>query len=236
MEIRSNFKLFCYLLFPCFLIFQDCKKDPQEEYSKEITSFSIPQKDKLPLYFGKDLQPVWEQENTDQPRVISKFIMKDQENQNVSEDSCKGKITIVSFFFTRCAGICPTITNNLSVVQKEFGLDPNVQILSFSATPDLDSPTVLKEYGAKRKIRYEKWKLLTGNQKEIYNLARDSFNADTAIPKEDAKKKLTENDFLHSDHVYLLDPQLRLRGIYNGKMRSSIEELNSDISVLKKEL
>lgn len=213
-----------------------CSKDPKDEYSDEITDFSLPQKDKLPLYYGKDLQPVWEIKDSSKPREISSFIMKDQENQNVSEESCKGKITVVSFFFTKCAGICPTITNNLNLVQREFEADPSIQILSFSATPNLDSPRVLKEYGSKRKIRYEKWKLLTGDQKEIYALARDSFNADTAIPKEDTKKKLTENDFLHSDHVYLLDAQLRLRGIYNGKMKSSIQELNSDIEVLKREL
>ncbi|TGN03411.1 SCO family protein [Leptospira dzoumogneensis] len=235
MGIRSYSKiLFCSLVL--FSIFTACTKDPKEEYSEEITDFSVPQKDKLPLYYGKDLQPIWENKNSSKPREISKFIMKDQEDQNVSEGHCKGKITVVSFFFTKCAGICPTITNNLSLVQKEFEADPNIQILSFSATPNLDSPQVLKEYGSKRKIRYEKWKLLTGNQKEIYALARDSFNADTAIPKEDAKKKLTENDFLHSDHVYLLDPQRRLRGIYNGKMKSSIQELNSDIEVLKREL
>ncbi|MEI7012534.1 SCO family protein [Leptospira licerasiae] len=234
MGIQSYSKiLFCSLVLISLSV--GCAKDPKEEYSEEITDFSLPQKDKLPLYYGKDLQPVWENKSS-KPREISKFIMKDQENQNVSEGSCKGKITVVSFFFTKCAGICPTITNNLSLVQKEFEVDPNIQILSFSATPDLDSPQVLKDYGSKRKIRYEKWKLLTGSQKEIYALARDSFNADTAIPKENAKKKLTENDFLHSDHVYLLDSQLRLRGIYNGKMRSSIQELNSDIEVLKREL
>ncbi|MGJ4744782.1 SCO family protein [Leptospira sp. SA-E8] len=235
MGIQSYSKiLFCSLVL--ISLFVGCAKDPKEEYSEEITDFSVPQKDKLPLYYGKDLQPIWENKSSNKPREISKFIMKDQENQNVSEGSCKGKITVVSFFFTKCAGICPTITNNLSLVQKEFEADPSIQILSFSATPALDSPQVLKEYGSKRKIRYEKWKLLTGNQKEIYALARDSFNADTAIPKEDAKKKLTENDFLHSDHVYLLDTQLRLRGIYNGKMKASIQELNSDIEVLKREL
>ncbi|GBF38800.1 SCO family protein [Leptospira johnsonii] len=235
MGIRSYSRiLFCSLVLISILV--GCSKDPKEEYSEEITDFSLPQKDKLPLYYGKDLQPVWERKDSHKPREISKFIMKDQENQDVSEGSCKGKITVVSFFFTKCAGICPTITNNLSLVQKQFEADPSIQILSFSATPNLDSPQVLKEYGSKRKIHYEKWKLLTGDQKEIYALARDSFNADTAIPKEDAKKKLTENDFLHSDHVYLLDSQLRLRGIYNGKMRSSIQELNSDIEVLKREL
>lgn len=211
-----------------------CEPDPKEEYPSEVIEFASPKKGELPFFYGKDLQPVWEIRKDSGPRGIRTFRMLDQKNSVLSEGSCKNRITVVSFFFTRCSGICPTITNNLSLVQKKYESDPRIQILSFSATPDLDTPRVLEEYAAKRKIRYEKWKLLTGDSKEIYSLARDSFNADTPSPTENSKKKLTEKDFLHSDHVYLLDGELRLRGIYNGKMRSSIEELNSDIELLEK--
>ncbi len=231
MKIRITLIIFIIFAFASF-----CEKSLEENYDKEVTEFAVPEKGKLPLFYGKDLRPAWEEDNTSRPREILKFSMKDQNATEVSEEFCKGRITVVSFFFTRCSGICPTITNNLGFVQKRFESDGKVQILSFSATPDLDSPPVLKEYAAKRKIRYDKWRLLTGDQKQIYTLARDSFNADTPSPKENSRKKLTESDFLHSDHVYLLDGNLRLRGIYNGKMRSSIEELNSDIEVLQKEM
>lgn len=242
MEIRSNSKnpfvqgnRIAGLLFILAVFCIGCEPDPKEDYLSEITEFASPKKGTLPLFYGRDLLPVWEIRKDSSPRGIQAFRMKDQGKTEVSESFCKDKITIVSFFFTRCSGICPTITNHLSVIQKRFEKNPEVNILSFSATPDLDTPEVLREYAAKRKIRYEKWRLLTGESEKIYRLARESFNADTPSFRENAKKKLTEKDFLHSDHVYLLDGELRLRGIYNGKMRSAMEELSADIETLKRE-
>lgn len=194
-------------------------------------SFAKP-KDSLPFFMGKDLEPQWTKEAQKDFRKISDFEMIDQMNQMIKSDSLKNQITIVSFFFTKCAGICPTITNQLRRVQSSIEKEKKIKILSFSATPDLDSPEVLAKYAEERKIDSSKWKLLTGNKDSIYKLARESFNADT-ITKGEKLKGRTENDFLHSENIYLLDQNLYLRGIYNGKDALSVNDLIEDIKVLK---
>jgi protein SCO1/2 len=42
-------------------------------------------------------------------------------------------------------------------------------------------------------------------------------------------------DFLHTEHVLLIDPSLRIRGIYNGTLALDMEQLLADLKLLQKE-
>lgn len=213
------------------------KPDPTKQYAAAITEFATPQ-ESLPYFKSKDLQPVWLEKDElkiqKELRGISPFTMTDQSNQSVTKDSMRGKLSVVSFFFTKCAGICPTITNQLRRVQDSIVENQDVKIFSFSATPDLDTPAVMSNYAKERGVDNTKWHLLTGKRDEIYKLARESFNADT-ITTGEKKRGRTDGDFLHSESVYLLDKNQRLRGIYNGKSPLSVDELIGDIQSLEKE-
>jgi protein SCO1/2 len=213
------------------------KPDPTKQYAAAITEFATPQ-ESLPYFKTKDLQPVWfEKEEIGshkELRGISPFTMTDQSNQTITINTMKGKLSVVSFFFTKCAGICPTITNQLRRVQDSIGENQNVKIFSFSATPDLDTPAVMSNYAKERGVDNTKWHLLTGKRDEIYKLARESFNADT-ITAGEKKRGRGDGDFLHSESIYLLDKNQRLRGIYNGKSSLSVDELIGDIRTLESE-
>ncbi|TGK37437.1 SCO family protein [Leptospira gomenensis] len=230
--------VFSAVLFFCSILFPDCgPSDPASEYGSSVTELSIPKRS-LPYFKGKDLQPIWlddsELQNATSLRGITKFQFVDQEGKTVSSADLKGSLSVISFFFTRCSGICPTITDHLKTVQEECAKDGRVRIVSFSVTPDLDSPEELKRYAQQRGIRRKFWNLLTGSKSAIYKMARESFNADTITPGE-TRKGVGPNDFLHSESVYLLDERLRLRGIYNGRNLGSIRELIGDMERLKLE-
>ena len=147
-----------------------------------------------------------------------------------TNENIRGKLTVVSFFYTLCHGICPNIVEQLKKVQDAYSNDPNITIVSYSITPDLDKADVLKNYAKEKKIQSSKWNLLTGKREVIYDLARQSFQADT-----EASDKMSEKDFVHSESLYLLDRSLRLRGIYNGIRTIAIQKLMEDISILKNE-
>ncbi|MDF3818741.1 SCO family protein [Leptospira sp. 96542] len=198
----------------------------------ENSEFAKPMDGKLPYFSKSEITPIWEIPK-EGVRVIQSFRFLDQNANEVTEKRMKGEISVVSFFFTRCAGICPTITNNLKIIQSKK--QNNVRLYSFSATPDLDSPSVLKKYAKERGINHLYWSLLTGEKEKIYDIARNTFRADTISAAQNRKKVVTKNDFLHSENIYLLDKELRLRGIYNGRILSSINDLLADIEVLKKE-
>ncbi|MDV6235349.1 SCO family protein [Leptospira ellisii] len=222
----------------CFITFSFCgPSDPASEYDSSVTELSIPKRS-LPYFKGKDLQPVWletsELKDATALRGISDFKFVNQEGKTVSSSDLRGSLSVVSFFFTRCSGICPTITDHLKTVQEECAKDGKVRMFSFSVTPDLDSPEELRRYAQRRGIRQKSWNLLTGPKSGIYKMARESFNADTIAPGE-RKKGVGPNDFLHSESVYLLDENRRLRGIYNGRSLGSVRELIGDVERLKLE-
>ncbi|WP_424004401.1 SCO family protein [Maribacter sp. IgM3_T14_3] len=53
---------------------------------------------------------------------------------------------VADFFFTSCPGICPKMTANMNILQKEFLKDDDVLLLSHSVTPSRDSVSILKRY------------------------------------------------------------------------------------------
>lgn len=217
------------------LIVNFCKeeKDNSWQYDESVKNFSKPLDGVLPFFAKKDLEPFWEKEEKDiSPRAIQipNFQLTNQENKTFTTDQMRGKLTVVSFFYTICHGICPNIVEQLKKVQESYLGDPNIIIVSYSITPDLDKADVLKNYAKEKKIQSSKWNLLTGKREVIYDLARQSFQADT-----EASDKMSEKDFVHSENLYLLDSNLRLRGIYNGMRTNSVQKLIEDIALLRKE-
>ena len=217
------------------LIVNFCKeeKDNSWQYDESVKNFSKPIDGVLPFFAKKDLEPFWEKEEKDiSPRAIQipNFQLTNQENKTFTTDQMRGKLTVVSFFYTLCHGICPNIVEQLKKVQDAYLNDPNIIIVSYSITPDLDKADVLKNYAKEKKIQSSKWNLLTGKREVIYDLARQSFQADT-----EASDKMSEKDFVHSENIYLLDSNIRLRGIYNGIRTNSVQKLIEDIALLRKE-
>ncbi len=161
---------------------------------------------------------------------IAPFSFTNQDNKKITETNFVGKIQIANFFFSSCPSICPKMTNNLQKVQTTFLNDTTVLLVSFSVMPWIDTVKKLKAYADNFDIKSNKWHLLTGNAGEIYNLARKSYFAEEAIG---FSRDSTE--FLHTEHILLVDGNGYLRGLYNGTLPLEIERLIDDIKILKLE-
>jgi protein SCO1/2 len=106
--------------------------------------------------------------------------------------------------------ICPIMTDNMVWLQDKIKDMPNVKLLSFSVTPDIDTPEVLRKYADEKGVIDSKWNLLTGDKKAIYYLARQSFLAvKTASVGE-------LYDMVHTENFILVDKKGRIRGFYDG--------------------
>ena len=185
---------------------------------------------KLPYYNSSDYTPIWESPETETFHKIRPFNLVDQEGESFSEKNLEGKITVVDFFFTSCPGICPKMTNSMSKIQEEFKNDNQIQLVSHSVTPDKDSVAVMAAYAKKNNIQYGKWKLLTGDKEEIYNLGRKFY-----FVEEDLGENNDSSIFLHTENFVLIDKNKIIRGIYNSLDPSSMQALVEDIKVLEKE-
>jgi protein SCO1/2 len=160
---------------------------------------------------------------------IAPFSLTNQNGLTVTEKDYMNKIYVADFFFTTCPSICPKMTANMVLIQENIKTDNQVLLLSFSVTPEIDSVQQLKSYAIEKGVIDSKWNLLTGNKKEIYELARKSYLA----VKTDGDGG--EHDMIHTENFILVDPEKRIRGFYDGTDINAMDELLSDIKVLQME-
>ncbi len=185
----------------------------------------------LPYYSEATFTPHWL--SPDSPELkdfhrIPAFSLINQNGDTITEKTMEGKIYVTNFFFTSCPGICPKMTNNMALIQEAFLQDDQVLLLSHSVTPDYDSVAVLKDYATAKNIVSGKWHLLTGDRDEIYSLGRNSY-----FVEEDLGVEKTNDDFLHTENIILVDQNRHIRGIYNGLNKAAIAQLVEDVKVLE---
>ena len=160
---------------------------------------------------------------------IAPFSLINQNGLNITDNDYSNKIYVADFFFTTCPSICPKMTANMGLIQEDIRTDNQVLLLSFSVTPEIDSVAQLKRYAIEKGVIDSKWNLLTGDKKEIYELARKSYLA--VKTSGDGG----EHDMIHTENFILVDPEQRIRGFYDGTDTTAMDELLSDIRVLQEE-
>ena len=160
---------------------------------------------------------------------IASFNLTNQIGQVVNQNTTKNKIYIANFFFASCQSICPMMSNQLQEVQKAFLADDSVLILSHSVNPLHDTVAVLNNYADTYGAKTNKWHLLTGNKKQIYDLAKTSYLVNAF--EDDGSPE----GFLHSELFLLIDKKSRIRGMYDGTNTSEVKKLIEDVKLLKQE-
>ena len=158
---------------------------------------------------------------------IADFSLLNQNGDTITQDNYRDKIYVADFFFTTCPTICPIMTANLVEVQAALANDPEVLLLSHSVTPEIDSVAQLKKYAIEKGVNDAKWNLVTGDKKQIYELARKSYLA----VQEDGDGG--PFDMIHTENFILVDKQRRIRGFYDGTKEEEMDRLLSDIEILK---
>lgn len=196
----------------------------KKEVDKELT---------LPFFNSAEFTPEWihkEDYNYKKIHQISNFSLTNQEGKEITKKTYEGKIYVADFFFVSCPGICLILEKNMSKLQEKFKEDNDVLLLSHTVMPTKDSVPVLKQYAIENEIDSKKWNLVTGDKKQIYDLARKAYFAD-----EDFVKTQDEDAFVHTENFILIDKKGRIRGVYNGTLALDTERLIRHIEILKKE-
>ena len=121
------------------------------------------------------------------------------------------------------------MTDHMYFIQKELKNDQDVMLLSHTVTPEIDSVAQLKKYALKKGVNDSKWNLVTGDKKQIYDLARKSYLAVKDQGNGDAY------DMIHTENFMLIDKKRQIRGFYDGTNPDEITRLIEDIEILKKE-
>ncbi len=159
--------------------------------------------------------------------TIADFSLVNQNGITITQEDYRDKIYVADFFFTTCPSICPIMTKNMAEIQENILDDPQVLLLSHSVTPQIDSVPQLKKYALEKGVVDSKWNLVTGDKKQIYELARKSYLA----VKTDGDGG--PYDMIHTENFILVDKERRIRGFYDGTNSEDIEKLLADLEILK---
>lgn len=159
--------------------------------------------------------------------TIADFSLVNQNGKTITQEDYKNKIYVADFFFTTCPTICPIMTKNMADIQEEIKNDDDVMLLSHSVTPQIDSVPQLKKYALEKGVIDAKWNLVTGDKKQIYELARKSYLA----VKTDGDGG--PYDMIHTENFMLIDKERRIRGSYDGTNEEDMQRLLEDIEILR---
>jgi protein SCO1 len=120
-------------------------------------------------------------ENLHQPQPgerVPDFSLVNQDGKTVRMDSFKGKVTLVTFIYTRCPfpDYCPLVSSNFAQIYAEARLNPllysKIRLLSISFDPTHDTPQVLRQYGTTFNKTtggnpFDRWEFVTASPKEM---------------------------------------------------------------------
>lgn len=168
-----------------------------------------------------------------------KFELNNQDNAKVSNQTYKGKVYVLEFFFTTCPSICPKMNLSMLEIEKTFFGNPNFGIVSITIDPAHDTPQVLKDHAKLLGVKSSSWNFLTGDKAIIMDLSNKGFNL---YAGENAK---VNGGFEHSGLFALIDKDGNIRCrkdefgnpilYYDGLDKKGVRDIQEDIKILLEE-
>lgn len=156
---------------------------------------------------------------------VPPFLFKTQDGKLFSEKEFRNKITVLDFMFTSCPGPCPIMTNNMIHLYQDYQKVDEVQFVSITVDPNIDSEEILKQYANAHGVNDSRWQFLTSDLEAIKDLKKNGFMlyADE-LPRGHAVK------------FVLIDRDGRIRKYYDGTDKASMAVLRKDLNHLVKEI
>lgn len=148
---------------------------------------------------------------------VPNFALTNQSNARIHLKDYRGKVLLITFFYTRCPlnDYCPKVNENFAAINKDLEKNPAVyaktHLLSISFDSKHDTPPVLRSYGAAYTGRYTKedfkhWEFASAPETEMKRLA-DFFGV---YYEEDG------NRITHSLSTTVIGPEGKILAWYPG--------------------
>jgi len=151
----------------------------------------------------------------------SSFVLRDVNNEPITEKSFQGPLTAIFFGFTNCPDICPMTLSNLDQVLEKLDNNENkkFKVYFISIDPEKDDPEIIKNYldSFKNKIHG-----ITGDPQKIFSLSKSWGVLSEKIFTEDGGYLIN-----HSSSILLLD-----KGKYIDRI-SHHEDLDNIFKIIK---
>jgi protein SCO1 len=160
-------------------------------------------------------------------RLGGDFVLLDQQGLMFNSEDLRGKLVLMFFGFTHCPDICPATLARTVSTWKELGERERrqVQVVFVTFDAERDTPDHLRDYLA----FFDSSVIgLTGTREALAEVAS---RYGVVYMKETAEEG-SEQDYMfaHSDFVYLLDREGRVRKLFKSQFDQ--EEMLRDVRSL----
>jgi protein SCO1/2 len=142
----------------------------------------------------------WDAINGTRPTIGGAFSLIDEDGRAVTQDTYKGKPTLIYFGFTYCPDVCPTSLLLMETALQQLGPDgpKKANALLITVDPERDTPALLKPYVGNFGPTFHG---LTGTQAQV-DAATKAFRVYyQKVPGKNGGPYLMD----HSSIIYLLD-------------------------------
>jgi len=96
---------------------------------------------------------------------IAAFTLTNQDGQITTLADFSNHVWVADIVFTRCAGPCPRMTGQMKLLQNFLPSASTAKLVTLTTDPENDSPAVLKKYGQRFDVDFNRWTFLTGTKK-----------------------------------------------------------------------
>ena len=153
----------------------------------------------------------------------SEFLLKDMNNNVITEKSFEGPLTAIFFGFTNCPDVCPMTLNKMDIVLDKLKKEKKlVKLFFISVDPERDTPEVIKNYLSSFENNFIG---ITGEKEKIFLLYKSWGIMSQKIFSENGEYQIN-----HSSPVILLKD-----GKYIARI-SMRDDIKKSIKIIKKYL
>lgn len=161
---------------------------------------------------------------------VPAFALTDQAGRPFGSADLAGRVWVASFIFTRCSTVCPAITRQMARLQERTrGLDPALELVSFSVDPGHDTPARLDAYARRHHANPRRWRFLTGSSEAVRATVERGLRVSMGGDVADAPSPA---DISHGTHLVLVDGAARIRGYYDPAEPGALDRLVRDAALL----
>lgn len=157
-------------------------------------------------------------------RMGGDFVLASTRDVPLDTRQLRGKVVLLNFGFASCPDVCPTVLARLRQVILELGADAaSAQVVFVSFDPERDTLELLKGYVAHFHPD------IIGATGSAAQIAAVGKQYGVVYMKEDTGSAAGYG-FAHSDYIYLLDTEGRVRKLYDN--RTPTTDISRDVRTL----
>lgn len=178
---------------------------------------------------------------------VPDFALIERSGREVRLADFRDTIWLADFIYTECQETCPTQSQQMASLQREFAAEPDLRLVSITVDPVHDTPQVLSSYAGRYGADPERWLFLTGPKATIYALARDGFKLGVVDPTDQQASGGMRPSLgprpafathgsgglvMHSPRFVLVDRQARIRAYHEPNDPESLTQLRESLRAL----